>query len=622
MTSISGKTNYLIIGSILEDKRAVTEGSKYKTAKEKDIKMISEQDFLDMISKRSENLSSSSSSTVNIKKSNIVSSSIAKPIINHSKTSNAQQLIDDRNNSMWVDRYKPQELNEVIGSTETVNKLSQWLSKWYDVHLKKTIKIPFSKENPGSKAVLLSGPPGIGKTTVATLVAKSFGFELLELNASDSRSKKSIHEQLADVVLTRAICSDGTMKKRLVIMDEVDGMGGSDRGGIPELIKVIKLSKSPVICICNDRQSQKIRSLANNCYDLRVKRPTKMQIAKRLIEVAGSEGLTVEQNAAEILVEQCGNDIRQALHCLQMWNAQSSVMRYSDIKDGIKRIEKDKVLRQSPFDAVLQILAGKRTDLQERYNCFFIDYSLIPLMVQENYIHSARAGSLRSMDEVTALETLSIAADAVSDMELAGASLRGQDQHWELLPTQGMLSIRVGSIINGFQAFPNFPSWLGKNSTTSKKNRLTQELVHHTTLAIGQGFTSIRLEYVPYLRNILLRPIILKGSEGVRETIEILEAYGLSKDDFSENMKDLQFIVEKDKILKDNFSSIDTQTKTALTKLYNQMDHRAQALVQEQSTKKKRRVNHDDDELGTIEDLDAAKVYVNSFNFYLINLLF
>ena len=45
-------------------------------------------------------------------------------------------------------------------------------------------------------------------------------------------------EQVADVVLSRALSAGGEMKKRLVIMDEVDGMGGSDRGGIQELIKV------------------------------------------------------------------------------------------------------------------------------------------------------------------------------------------------------------------------------------------------------------------------------------------------------------------------------------------------------------------------------------------------
>lgn len=68
------------------------------------------------------------------------------------------------------------------------------------VHRKKTMKIPYSKENPGAKAVLLSGPPGIGKSTVAGVVARAQGYDILELNASDTRSKKTLKEELGDVL--------------------------------------------------------------------------------------------------------------------------------------------------------------------------------------------------------------------------------------------------------------------------------------------------------------------------------------------------------------------------------------------------------------------------------------
>lgn len=88
---------------------------------------------------------------------------------------------------------------------------------------------------------------------MATLVAKTLGYEVLEFNASDVRSKNAIIAQVSDVVRSQAMGTDGKLKKRLVIMDEVDGMGGSDRGGIPELIKVIKSSHTPIVCICNDR---------------------------------------------------------------------------------------------------------------------------------------------------------------------------------------------------------------------------------------------------------------------------------------------------------------------------------------------------------------------------------
>ena len=67
-----------------------------------------------------------------------------------------------------------------------------------------------------------------------------------------------------------------------LIMDEVDGMAGNeDRGGMQELINLIKSTKIPIICMCNDRNSQKVRSLANYCFDLRFYRPKVDQIKVR-----------------------------------------------------------------------------------------------------------------------------------------------------------------------------------------------------------------------------------------------------------------------------------------------------------------------------------------------------
>ena len=51
-------------------------------------------------------------------------------------------------------------------------------------------------------------------------------------------------------------------------MDEVDGMSGGDRGGVTELIQNIKRSKVPIICICNDKYSQKIKSLKGHCLEM------------------------------------------------------------------------------------------------------------------------------------------------------------------------------------------------------------------------------------------------------------------------------------------------------------------------------------------------------------------
>lgn len=66
--------------------------------------------------------------------------------------------------------------------------------------------------------------------------------------------------------------------KSVLIMDEVDGMSAGDRGGVADLIASIKISKIPIICICNDRYSQKLKSLLNYCLVLTFRKPTKQQV--------------------------------------------------------------------------------------------------------------------------------------------------------------------------------------------------------------------------------------------------------------------------------------------------------------------------------------------------------
>ena len=81
---------------------------------------------------------------------------------------------------LWTDRYAPKSIKELCGNKSNVERLGEWLRQW----------------NKGKRleqrAVLISGPPGIGKTTSARLVSIHEGFHVIEFNASDSRSKKMI----------------------------------------------------------------------------------------------------------------------------------------------------------------------------------------------------------------------------------------------------------------------------------------------------------------------------------------------------------------------------------------------------------------------------------------------
>lgn len=142
---------------------------------------------------------------------------------------------------------------------------------------KKQVNFKGKRDPPklNAKACLISGPPGIGKSTCVKIVAKAAGFHVFELNASDTRSKLKIEAMLTDLSKSSTIAAMlgmgstenkssnrrekcWTNGKTVIVMDEVDGVSSSDRGGLPALIKIIKLTKTPIVCIANDIGNRKI----------------------------------------------------------------------------------------------------------------------------------------------------------------------------------------------------------------------------------------------------------------------------------------------------------------------------------------------------------------------------
>lgn len=90
---------------------------------------------------------------------------------------------------IWTNVYKPRQSSHILGNREQIKKLQKWLSEWNVED--KTSK---SRQKESSKAALLSGPPGIGKTTTALLVAKEQNFDVIVQNSSDQRNKLHVED--------------------------------------------------------------------------------------------------------------------------------------------------------------------------------------------------------------------------------------------------------------------------------------------------------------------------------------------------------------------------------------------------------------------------------------------
>ncbi|XP_068607069.1 replication factor C subunit 1 [Brachionichthys hirsutus] len=489
---------------------------------------------------------------------------------------------------LWVDKYRPLSLKAVIGQQgdqSCANKLLRWLQSWYRHHggnASKPAAARFGKfgggkdDGAGCKAALLSGPPGVGKTTTAALVCEELGFSYVEMNASCTRSKKNLKEVVAESLNNTSIenfykgTSQTVSSKHILIMDEVDGMAGNeDRGGIQEMIGLIKNSKIPIICMCNDRNHMKIRSLANYCYDLRFQRPRVEQIKGAIMSIAFKEGIRIPPPAVNEMILAANQDIRQVIHNLSMWSAKDRAMSYDQCKTDAAKARKD--MKMGPFDVCRKVFAsGEETahmSLIDKSDLFFHDYSLAPLFVQENYPHvrpQAAGGNMKSH-----LVLLSKAADSISEGDLVDRRIRS-GQNWSLLPTQAIYaSVLPGELMKGYMnQFPTFPSWLGKNSSASKHSRVLQELASHMSLKTLSSRQAVNLDYLHYLQQLLLSPLQRHGADGAGEAVQLLDDYQLLREDV-DSIMEIGIWGGKP----DPYSKLDSKVKSAFTRTYNKEAH-------------------------------------------------
>nr|XP_045017614.1 replication factor C subunit 1 isoform X2 [Jaculus jaculus] len=492
---------------------------------------------------------------------------------------------DKVENLLWVDKYKPTSLKTIIGQQgdqSCANKLLRWLRNWHQSSPEEKRQAKFGKfagKDDGSsfKAALLSGPPGVGKTTTASLVCQELGYSYVELNASDTRSKNSLKAVVAESLNNTSIKGFYTSgaalsvpMKHALIMDEVDGMAGNeDRGGVQELIGLIKHTKIPIICMCNDRNHPKMRSLVHYCFDLRFQRPRVEQIKSAMLSIAYKEGLKIPPPAMNEIILGANQDIRQVLHNLSMWCARSKALTYDQAKAESHRAKKD--LKLGPFDVARKVFAaGDETahmSLMDKSDLFFHDYSIAPLFVQENYVHVKPVAAGGDMKKHLML--LSRAADSICDGDLVDSQIRSK-QNWSLLPTQAIYaSVLPGELMRGYMTqFPSFPSWLGKYSSTGKHDRTVQDLALHMSLRTYCSKRTVNLEYLSHLRDALVQPLASQGPEGVQHVVALMDTYYLMKEDF-DNIMEISSWGGKPSV----FSKLDPKVKAAFTRAYNKEAH-------------------------------------------------
>ncbi|KAH9981098.1 P-loop containing nucleoside triphosphate hydrolase protein [Lactifluus volemus] len=239
--------------------------------------------------------------------------------------------------TLWVDRYRPKRFTDLLGDERVHRDVLAWVKQWDFACLVRGKKRARDDESfagledelcrPQEKILLLSGPPGLGKTTLAHVVATQAGYKVFEINASDARSGQVVDERIRPAL--ESGYAVGSSKPVLVVIDEIDGATGDNAYGfINKLVQLTyeKANKSrnkkkgdkgkqvlrrPIICICNDLYAASLTKLRPLARVIRFTRPADIHVVKRLRDICDhTVGISL-------------GDLRGCLNTLQFIKARS-----------------------------------------------------------------------------------------------------------------------------------------------------------------------------------------------------------------------------------------------------------------------------------------------------------
>ena len=252
---------------------------------------------------------------------------------------------------MWSEKYRPQIISDMVGNEEARAAITEWFVKW----------------KKGTKPLLLVGPPGIGKTTIAYLVAKQFGYDMIGLNASDVRSKSRINE-----ILTPVLANVSVMGTPMIFVDEVDGIHGrGDYGGASALVDILKEPTVPIVLAANSDDSDKMKSIKKVVKTIQFKKIPPRLLRVYLDNILKKQDAKLSPGALIKVIDKSRGDIRSMINLTQSlvtgFNPQTEkTFENINVEDGVNAFFKANSTEEARI-----VLYSMQIDPREKINAFY-----------------------------------------------------------------------------------------------------------------------------------------------------------------------------------------------------------------------------------------------------------
>jgi replication factor C large subunit len=398
------------------------------------------------------------------------------------------------NTKPWVEKYRPKSIRNMALPSAKIKRhkvdLAEELRKFIINFFKekqnlneKNIPIKLHNRTHGKKeqkkklslaseksAVLLEGPPGVGKTSIVYALANDLDMDVIETNASDVRTKNALQSKLSETIKSKSIMDYiSKSKKKLILIDEVDGIyGASDRGAVPTILSLIEDTQFPII-MCSNEYKQNLQSLYNKVSKYEISPLSNEEMMKVLKSILKNENITgFKDDDLILLIEKNHGDLRGLINDLQGITQGQFDKKNLELIGDLHRDSTEEIF------GLIQDLFLKVSSLKEAKiltSKSDVDYNFLYKWVNENLPTFIKMKPALS----NAYENLSIADEIFGRIQ--------KNQYWSLLPyffdlfAGGVALTRKKSSHQGFHrvSFPRY-STTGYFSLTASEQSLAEKI--------------------------------------------------------------------------------------------------------------------------------------------------
>lgn len=287
----------------------------------------------------------------------------------------------------WSEKYRPSNINDLYLSYDNKNKILKWIKDFK------------SKSNNFTNCLILHGPPGIGKTSLANIILESNDFDIIEFNSSDIRSQKTLREKIDKINGNINILNFMCNKKKPIgiIIDELDGLSSMEKGSVKELTGIITESKnfgSPFICTTNNI-NKKMDMLKKKSLYIKLNRPNKNNIKNFIEKINEEEKLELSDEVINAIFKKSQLDFRRVVVLIEYLFRNKNNSSEEDLLKLINNYEKKNVNNTS-YEATDKLLCNNLEDVADLSN---LDKSNIGYLFYENFINYINHNRLGSEKE-------------------------------------------------------------------------------------------------------------------------------------------------------------------------------------------------------------------------------